>query len=52
MAKPTDLVQGTVDLLILRALALQPTRGWGIAHQEQAPCKHPSSAIGLVLDMS
>jgi transcriptional regulator len=31
MAKPTDLVQGTLDLLILRTLALQPMHGWGIA---------------------
>src|SRR6202790_4301801 len=33
MAKPTDLVQGTVDLLILRILALQPMHGWGIAQR-------------------
>ena len=33
MAKPTDLVQGTVDLLILRTLALQPMHGWGIAQR-------------------
>lgn len=33
MAKPTDLVQGTLDLLILRTLALQPNHGWGIAQR-------------------
>jgi len=33
MAKPTDLVQGTLDLLILRTPALQPMRGWGIAQR-------------------
>jgi PadR family transcriptional regulator len=33
VAKPTDLVQGTVDLLILRTLALQPMHGWGIAQR-------------------
>src|SRR6202451_1390264 len=33
MAKPTDLVQGTLDLLILRTLALQPMHGWGIAQR-------------------
>ena len=33
MAKPTDLVQGTLNLLILRTLALQPTHGWGIAQR-------------------
>ena len=33
MAKPTDLVQGTLDLLILRTLALQPMHGWGVAQR-------------------
>ena len=33
MAKPTDLVQGTLDLLILRTLVLQPMHGWGIAQR-------------------
>src|SRR5205814_8230060 len=33
MAKPTDLVQGTLDLLILRTSALQPMHGWGIAQR-------------------
>jgi PadR family transcriptional regulator PadR len=33
MAKPTDLVQGTLDLLILRTLALQPLHGWGVAQR-------------------
>ena len=31
MGKPTDLVQGTVDLLILKTLALEPLHGWAIA---------------------
>jgi len=31
MGKPTDLVPGTPDLLILRTLALQPMYDWGIA---------------------
>src|SRR4051812_9776166 len=29
--KPTDLVQGTLDLLILKALVLEPLHGWAIA---------------------
>jgi PadR family transcriptional regulator, regulatory protein PadR len=33
MAKPTDLVQGTLDLLILKTLALEPMHGWGIAQR-------------------
>ena len=31
MSKPTDLVQGTLDLLILKVIALEPMHGWGIA---------------------
>ncbi len=31
MSKPTDLVQGTLDLLILKIVALQPMHGWAIA---------------------
>ncbi|HXW90761.1 MAG TPA: PadR family transcriptional regulator [Terriglobales bacterium] len=31
MGKPTDLVQGTLDLLILKTVALEPMHGWGIA---------------------
>src|SRR5882762_214486 len=33
MGKPTDLVQGTVDLLILKTVALQPMHGWAIAQR-------------------
>ena len=33
MSKPTDLVQGTVDLLILKTIALEPLHGWGIAQR-------------------
>jgi PadR family transcriptional regulator len=29
--KPTDLVQGTLDLLILKSLVLEPQHGWAIA---------------------
>jgi len=31
LSKPTDLVQGTVDLLILKTVALRPMHGWSIA---------------------
>lgn len=31
MGKPTDLVQGTLDLLILKTLSLGPMNGWAIA---------------------
>lgn len=33
MSKPTDLVQGTLDLLILKTIALEPLHGWGIAQR-------------------
>ena len=33
MSKPTDLVQGTLDLLILKILALEPMHGWAIAER-------------------
>jgi PadR family transcriptional regulator len=33
MSKPTDLVQGTLDLLILKILALEPLHGWAVAQR-------------------
>lgn len=33
MGKPTDLVQGTVDLLILKTIAPEPLHGWAIAQR-------------------
>jgi PadR family transcriptional regulator PadR len=30
MSKPADLVQGTLDLLILKIIALEPMNGWAI----------------------
>lgn len=33
MSKPTDLVQGTLDLLILKMLALEPMNGWSIGQR-------------------
>ncbi|MCL4853973.1 MAG: PadR family transcriptional regulator, partial [Bryobacteraceae bacterium] len=37
MGKPSDLIQGTLDLLILKTLSLEPMHGWGIAQRvEQA----------------
>lgn len=31
MGKPIDLVQGTLDLLILKTISLEPKNGWAIA---------------------
>ena len=33
MSKPSDLVQGTLDLLILKILGLQPQHGWAISQR-------------------
>lgn len=33
MSKPNDLVQGTLDLLVLKMLALQPMNGWAIGQR-------------------
>ncbi len=33
MSKPEDLVQGTLDLLILKILALEPLHGWAISQR-------------------
>lgn len=33
MSKPADLVQGTLDLLLLKILALEPLHGWAIGQR-------------------
>jgi len=33
VSKPTDLVQGTLDLLILKIVALEPMHGWAISQR-------------------
>jgi PadR family transcriptional regulator, regulatory protein PadR len=35
MGKPNDLVQGTLDLLILKTISLDPKHGWAIAKRIQ-----------------
>ena len=35
MTRPTDLVQGTLDLLILRTIASERMHGWAIAQRIQ-----------------
>ncbi len=35
MTKPTDLVQGTLDLLIMRTIATAELHGWAIAQRIQ-----------------
>ena len=35
MAPSTDVLQGTLDLLVLKALSLAPLHGWGISQRIQ-----------------
>lgn len=35
MSKPSDLIQGTLDLLILKTIATTPLHGWAIAKRIQ-----------------
>ena len=39
MPQSTDLLQGTLDLLILQTLALEPMHGWGVAQRIQQVSK-------------
>lgn len=36
MPKPSDLLQGTLDLLILKSISREPAHGWGIAKRIQS----------------
>src|SRR6476620_7013617 len=33
MSRPSDLVQGTLDVLLLKILALEPLNGWAISQR-------------------
>jgi transcriptional regulator len=33
LSKPSDLIQGTLDLLILKTISLEPKHGWAIANR-------------------
>ena len=39
LADQLDLLQGTLDLLVLKTLALEPMHGWGIAQRIQQVSK-------------
>ena len=34
--RPSELLQGTLEMLVLKTLALEPMHGWGIAHRIQS----------------
>jgi len=48
VSKPSDLVQGTLDLLLLKILALEPLHGWAISQR----LKHVSRDVLQVSDGS
>ena len=48
MSKPSDLVQGTLDVLVLKILALEPLHGWAISQR----LKHISGDVLQVSDGS
>jgi transcriptional regulator len=48
MSRPADLVQGTLDLLILKILALEPLHGWAIGQR----LRHVSGDVLQVSDGS
>jgi len=35
MSRPSDLIQGTLDLLILKTISVEPLHGWAIAKRIQ-----------------
>src|SRR5580658_3713219 len=40
MSPSTEILQGTLDLLILKTLALEPMHGWGVAQRiQQVSCE-------------
>jgi len=45
LTKSLDVMQGTLDLLILKALSLDSTHGWGISHRI-AQMSHDVFVIG------
>jgi len=48
VSKPSDLVQGTLDMLILKILALEPLNGWAVSQR----LKQISSEVLQVSDGS
>ena len=50
MAKPADLLQGTLDMLILKAVSLGPLHGYGVLLRiQQISQQPPADPAGLAL---
>lgn len=47
--KPSDLVQGTLDMLILKTLELEPMHGYGIAMRIEQISKGLPGESGIVV---
>ena len=45
MAKPNDLIQGTLDLLILKIVSLEPAHGWAIAKRIEQISRRSSPVV-------
>jgi PadR family transcriptional regulator PadR len=43
-AEPSDVLRGTLDLLVLKTLTLEPMHGWGISQRIQ---QHSRSALDV-----
>jgi len=46
MSKPADLVQGTLDLLLLKILALEPLHGWAISLRLRSLSRSEERRVG------
>ena len=50
MSRPPDLLQGTLDLLILKILALEPQHGWAIGQRLRQLSSETLQVITDVID--
>ena len=48
MTPSMEILQGTLDLLILKTLALEPMHGWGVAQRIQQVSPAISNRIWLI----
>ena len=48
----TELLQGALELLVLRTLSLEPMHGWGISQRIRQMWSRSSAAVNWVLDWS
>jgi DNA-binding PadR family transcriptional regulator len=51
MSKPSDFVQGTLDVLLLKILVLEPLHGWAISQRLRAMSGDGFSGLGHLTRM-